>query len=305
MTQWAFSSTSACPMPPIPIIDVDLIQDCDVPEAPDPIWEGPQVPPPVPPELSIGCPPIEIDTTVRVDQDDPSFSVKFDPSYDDEDKCFPKLTFDVAFPRAGAGGGALGCFSIRKIGAGNVVGDIKGSVIECETYQSIAPGSSVADTGLLLELEMKNIQGGGGAACGCYIAVYCASSSSCTSLHSVGARDRDQAVSSISSMTDAWEISDDYECLRFDSLTRLVYNRKDLNMYAYYRTFCIDFTGRVTQVKEETRYKMQRINVVSKHYQVTQVLPVGGGDFKLFVKPVNADGTLSGDDVEVVVVDYP
>ena len=304
MTEYAFSSTAACPMPPVPIIDVDLIRDCSIPDAPDPIWENPDLPVPIPPELALGCPPIDVVTSVLTEQDEAKFEATFAPQHNDRDNCFPRLFFNVSFPRGGATPGTIPgafCFSLNREGTGNAIGDITGSVIECPHCISIAAGSSECGQGLLMTLHMTNIEGGGaGAACGCYMAVYCTSSSSCGSLQSVGPEDHDEAVSSVSSLTDSWEIGDDYECLHYKGLERLVYNQSDLNMYAYYRTWCFDFTGRLTSVSKETRHTMQRIQVVPMLYQITKI----ASGF-VFARPVNSDGTLSGAEVQGVIVDAP
>jgi len=45
----AFPSHTGCTLPYVPELDPDLIQDCQIPEPPDPIWESPVFPPIIPP----------------------------------------------------------------------------------------------------------------------------------------------------------------------------------------------------------------------------------------------------------------
>ena len=60
----AFISREDCSIQSIAELDIDLISDCSVPEAPEPIWAAMDFPIPVPPELAIGCPEIGLSTSV-------------------------------------------------------------------------------------------------------------------------------------------------------------------------------------------------------------------------------------------------
>lgn len=98
----AFSSRSDCPLPYIPDIEPDLIQDCEIPPVPDPFFETPLFPPIIPP-ITVGCPPISASADVWKVQN-PSFSPKFSvftSTYDpDGDECFPYLDLDIWIPFA-------------------------------------------------------------------------------------------------------------------------------------------------------------------------------------------------------------
>ncbi len=227
MTDYAFSSTAACPLPPVPIIDVDLIKDCVVPDPADPIYEEPNIPMPVPPELDIGCPPIAISSSVRTNQDTARFQAWSQPKYDDGDNCFPQIFFAVDFPKSGG----VGCFSIEHQGGGDVVTDIDRQIIDCETGDEDPDGN-----GIKLILHMGS-QG---------------SLSECEVTSSLGPEDRHEAVSSISSLTGEWEAFTG-TCLHFNGLERLVYSGAEGKLFAYFRVFRFDATGRLQRIRKEKR----------------------------------------------------
>jgi hypothetical protein len=100
MTSPAFSSRSDCPIPYVPAIEPDLIQDCVIPPAPDPFFEAPAFPPIIPP-ITVGCPPIKVSASVhKTDSGDPELSANtgtYDPS---GDECFPQIDLDLFIPYA-------------------------------------------------------------------------------------------------------------------------------------------------------------------------------------------------------------
>lgn len=90
----AFTSRPDCPLPPIPKIPADLVEDCLVPDPPEPLYEGFEFPPiPVPPP--IGC--AEIFVTGSISYDDPP-GVTASVNNRDGDQCFPILDLDISIP---------------------------------------------------------------------------------------------------------------------------------------------------------------------------------------------------------------
>jgi len=78
----------------------DLIKDCSIPAAPDPIWEDENYDPLLMPP-PIGCPEFEfsVTTSMKVGLEDPIFSVKFSPQPDSgEDNCYPFLSYLLVVP---------------------------------------------------------------------------------------------------------------------------------------------------------------------------------------------------------------
>jgi hypothetical protein len=85
-----------CPLPDVPPIGRNLIQTCEIPGAPDPIFQGLEFPP-IPVPAPIGC--AEIITNVELIRDD-NLPAKFeiDIEYKDDDFCFPEWKFDINIP---------------------------------------------------------------------------------------------------------------------------------------------------------------------------------------------------------------
>lgn len=91
----AFSSRSDCPIPYVPNIVPDLIQDCVVPPIPEPFFEADIFPPIIPP-IPLGCPSIIFSGSLH--SGSPlSLSTKFSQQ-DGIDNCFPILDFDIQIP---------------------------------------------------------------------------------------------------------------------------------------------------------------------------------------------------------------
>lgn len=75
----AFNSRPGCPIPVIPKLELPLLDDCLIPEAPDPIFEAPEIDPIIDPP-DIGCPPIQFDVDVEPLQQDYDYSYAIDPA---------------------------------------------------------------------------------------------------------------------------------------------------------------------------------------------------------------------------------
>lgn len=102
MANPAFSSRSDCPIPFVPEIVPELIQDCEIPPIPDPFFEMNIVPPFIPP-IVVGCPPISVSARAsRVLNK--NFPLKFSASastYDPAgDNCFPEIDLKLWVPFA-------------------------------------------------------------------------------------------------------------------------------------------------------------------------------------------------------------
>ena len=93
----AFSSRSDCPIPFVPDIVPDLIQDCDVPPAPPPYWQAPTFPPIIPP-IIMSCPPIRINTSASAGITFIGTAGSYDPDGDD---CFPEINLSLDIPTGG------------------------------------------------------------------------------------------------------------------------------------------------------------------------------------------------------------
>jgi hypothetical protein len=110
----AFRDRDGCPIPYIPQLDLELVQDCLIPEAPDPIFEAPEIDPIIPPP-NIGCPPIWLnmrrsalrqvyswiipDRFVKPRPIVPNYAqFAVDISYRDDDYCAPNIDIEVAMP---------------------------------------------------------------------------------------------------------------------------------------------------------------------------------------------------------------
>lgn len=95
----AFHSRSDCPIPFVPDIEPDLIQDCKIPPIPDPFFQAPELPPIVPP-ITLGCPPISVSASAR--KMPPDSPLKFSASastYDPSgDECFPEIDMQIYVP---------------------------------------------------------------------------------------------------------------------------------------------------------------------------------------------------------------
>jgi hypothetical protein len=75
----AFTERPDCPIPFVPKLELDLIDDCDIPEAPEPIFEAPEIDPIIPPP-DIGCPPIQLDVELEPLQQEYDYTYAIDPA---------------------------------------------------------------------------------------------------------------------------------------------------------------------------------------------------------------------------------
>jgi len=100
MADPAFSSRPDCSIPFVENIVPNLVKDCEVPDAAEPVWEAFNYDPLLmPPPL--GCPPFEFSTTASMSLglEQPVFSASFSPQPESgDDNCYPFLSFDLVIP---------------------------------------------------------------------------------------------------------------------------------------------------------------------------------------------------------------
>lgn len=94
----AFPPHPDCPLPEVVPIPNDLIRDCAVPLAPEPLFEA-LIFPPIPPIPPFGCPKIEMRSkTVRNKNRFIELKPTFHAGDDDKDNCSPILRFELRDP---------------------------------------------------------------------------------------------------------------------------------------------------------------------------------------------------------------